>query len=98
MVSLGLAHPMDKCWLCGSLITKDSLSEHLKADLRMLDVIRTNHPDWGQKRCTEYLRELYGTGNNSKSELNVNPLVRGDLGEPEAPDARRPRSQSRAES
>lgn len=84
MVSLGLAHPLDKCLICGNLITKDSLSEHLKADLRMLEVIRANHPDWSHQRCTEYFREICGTSKSSRAGLEGDLQLRADQGEPDA--------------
>lgn len=48
------------CKICGSVVTVLGLSEHMLADVRMLRIIQTTHPEWESKECEAHLKSLFG--------------------------------------
>jgi hypothetical protein len=54
-------HRMTRCQVCCSLVPTVNLPEHLLADARMLQLIKSTHPEWGRQECEHYLRVLCDT-------------------------------------
>lgn len=67
------------CPVCGNFVPMSDWLEHLKADFRLLDIIKTTHPEWGRHQCEDYLRSISATGLPKRTDL---PLSRSTIGGP----------------
>jgi hypothetical protein len=77
MVALSNRFNTVHCPVCYNLVPKPDLHEHLKADFRLLDIIKTTHPEWGRHQCEDYLRSISATGPPKRSDR---PLSRSKIG------------------
>lgn len=59
------------CQLCGSLVPAANLHEHLLADTRLLQIIKSVHPDWKREDCKGYLRSISG----AQKEARLSPTI-----------------------
>ncbi len=67
------------CPVCGNFVPMSDWFEHLKADFRLLDIIKTTHPEWGRHQCEDYLRSISATGLPKRTDHSLN---RSQVGEP----------------
>ena len=67
------------CRVCDNLVPMPDWFEHLKADFRLLDIIKTTHPEWGRRQCEDYLRSISATGLPKRTYHSLN---RSQVGEP----------------
>lgn len=60
MVSWPQPYHTVQCQLCGNLIPEADLPEHLAADTRLLQIIRSTHPEWEPEDCERHLQSFNG--------------------------------------
>jgi hypothetical protein len=58
MTSLTFPFETTLCEICGSSVPESNLGEHMLADVRILQIIKVNRPEWGHGECEDYLRSL----------------------------------------
>ncbi len=62
MVDLNNPISMVCCSVCDNLVPMPDWPDHLRADFRLLDIIKITHPEWGRHKCEDYLRSISSGG------------------------------------
>ena len=83
MVDLNNPISMVCCPVCDNLVPMPDWPDHLRADFRLLDIIKITHPEWGRHKCEDYLRSISATGAQRKSERLWSGAPMGELFEKE---------------